>query len=194
MDSPQHIQGPGLVMDGIKSRDIIKTILQLSTIFERGGIQVNKFQVIELLMKGLTPGSFDATVDDSQWLGTDAIKSGLADGSILLVDARTAERFRGESEPIDPVAGHIPGAINLPLQRNLNADGTFRSAAELRRLYRTAIGAHNPSQVAAMCGSGVTACHNLLAMELAGLTGGRLYAGSWSEWIRDPGRPVATGS
>jgi thiosulfate/3-mercaptopyruvate sulfurtransferase len=113
---------------------------------------------------------------------------------LLVMDARTAERFRGESEPIDPVAGHIPGAINLPLQRNLNADGTFRSAAELRRLYRTAIGAHNPSQVAAMCGSGVTACHNLLAMEIAGLSGGKLYAGSWSEWIRDPRRPVATGA
>ena len=110
------------------------------------------------------------------------------------MDARTAERFRGESEPIDPVAGHIPGAINLPLQRNLNADGTFRSAAELRTLYQSAIGPHSPSQVAAMCGSGVTACHNLLAMEIAGLSGGKLYAGSWSEWIRDPRRPVATGA
>jgi thiosulfate/3-mercaptopyruvate sulfurtransferase len=109
------------------------------------------------------------------------------------MDARTPERFRGEAEPIDPVAGHIPGAINLPLQQNLDADGSFKPAARLREIYTEALGARAPADVAAMCGSGVTACHNLLAMELAGLYGGRLYAGSWSEWIRDPERPIATG-
>jgi thiosulfate/3-mercaptopyruvate sulfurtransferase len=112
---------------------------------------------------------------------------------LLLLDARTGERFRGEAEPIDPVAGHIPGAINLPLQQNLDKDGRFRPAAELHALYSAALRGHPAERIAVMCGSGVTACHNLLAMEIAGLGGGRLYAGSWSEWIRDPARAVATG-
>lgn len=112
----------------------------------------------------------------------------------LLLDARTPQRFRGESEPIDPVAGHIPGSRNLPLQLNLDSEGRFRPARDLAELYRSAIGDHSLLRVACLCGSGVTACHNLLAMELAGLRGARLYAGSWSEWIRDPLRPVATGS
>lgn len=112
---------------------------------------------------------------------------------VQLLDARTAERFRGDAEPIDPVAGHIPGAINLPLQKNLAADGRFQPADTLKALYGDALGPHAAERIAAMCGSGVTACHNLLAMEIAGLHGARLYAGSWSEWIRDPARPVATG-
>lgn len=107
------------------------------------------------------------------------------------MDARSAERFRGEAEPIDPVAGHIPGAINLPLQLNLDASGRFKSADVLRQTYLSALDGRPPDGVVAMCGSGVTACHNLLAMEIAGLPLGRLYAGSWSEWIRDPSRPVA---
>lgn len=115
------------------------------------------------------------------------------DPALLLMDARTAERFRGEHEPIDPVAGHIPGAINLPLQGNLDDDGRFLDADTLRALYLGALQAWQPADVAAMCGSGVTACHNLLAMEIAGLYGGRLYAGSWSEWIRDPSNPIAVG-
>jgi thiosulfate/3-mercaptopyruvate sulfurtransferase len=112
---------------------------------------------------------------------------------LLVMDARTPERFRGEKEPIDPVAGRVPGAVNLPLGLNLGADGRFRSAEELRALYAPVIGGRRLDQVVAMCGSGVTACHNLLAMAIAGLDGGRLYAGSWSEWIRDPARPVARG-
>ena len=142
------------------------------------------------------PANFAGAPDGSRVVDTRRLSAqvGDADAPLLLMDARTAERFRGEAEPIDPVAGHIPGAINLPLQLNLNADGTFRSAAELHALYRPAIGDHDPSQVVAMCGSGVTACHNLLAMEIAGLGGGKLYAGSWSEWIRDSGRPLATGA
>jgi thiosulfate/3-mercaptopyruvate sulfurtransferase len=112
----------------------------------------------------------------------------------LIMDARSAERFRGEAEPIDPVAGHIPGARNLPLQDNLAGDGRFRCAAELRTMYDAFLAGRPADTVVAMCGSGVTACHNLLAMEVAGLRGARLYAGSWSEWIRDPGRPVATGN
>ena len=112
---------------------------------------------------------------------------------LLLLDVRTRERFAGDAEPIDPVAGHIPGAINLPLQSNIGSDGRFLAPSALRALYDAALGGHPSEAVVAMCGSGVTACHSLLAMEIAGLHGGRLYAGSWSEWIRDPARPIATG-
>ena len=100
----------------------------------------------------------------------------------------------GNAEPIDPVAGHIPYAINLPLQDNLDSDGRFKPAPSLRAMYLEAFAGRPPESMVAMCGSGVTACHNLLAMEIAGLHGGRLYAGSWSEWIRDEARPVATGN
>ncbi|MCP5429614.1 MAG: sulfurtransferase [Chromatiaceae bacterium] len=113
--------------------------------------------------------------------------------AILVMDARTRERFRGDAEPIDPVAGHIPNAINVPLVDNLDRNGRFKDPAALHALYAPALAGRPASDVAAMCGSGVTACLNLLAMEIAGLQGGRLYAGSWSEWIRDPERPVATG-
>ena len=119
---------------------------------------------------------------------------GARNPALRLMDARTAERFRGEQEPIDPVAGHIPGAINLPLQGNLEPDGRFKSPEALRRRYLEAFNGHPAEDVVAMCGSGVTAGHNLLAMAIAGLPDGRLYAGSWSEWIRDPQRPIATGN
>jgi len=111
-----------------------------------------------------------------------------------LVDARTAERFWGEQEPIDPVAGHIPGAINRPLQLNLNSDGCFKSAQQLKLEWSELLANTPAVQVIHYCGSGVTACHNYLAMEIAGLSGSRIYAGSWSEWIRDQQRPVATGN
>jgi len=139
--------------------------------------------------------AFDATPDWSQVATTQEILRQLETGAdaLLLMDARTRERFRGDAEPIDPIAGHVPGAISLPLQDNLNPDGTFKPAQALRARYEQALAGRSPSETAAMCGSGVTACHNLLAMEIAGLRGGRLYAGSWSEWIRDPRRPVATG-
>ena len=108
----------------------------------------------------------------------------------VLVDARTAERFRGEVEPIDPVAGHIPGAVNVPTSTNLRADGRFRSADELRALYAAA-GVTGDAEVAAYCGSGVTAIHDVLAMEIAGIRAA-LYPGSWSGWIADPARPIVT--
>ena len=114
-------------------------------------------------------------------------------GRILLLDARAADRFAGHNETIDPVPGHVPGARNQPFAMNLDASGRLHSAAALGAMWRRALGDTPPSQVVAMCGSGVTACHNLLAMELAGLPGARLYAGSFSEWIRDPARRVATG-
>ena len=112
----------------------------------------------------------------------------------LLVDARGAERFAGRNETIDPIAGHVPGARNLPFPGNLGVDGKFLPSGQMRRRFLTLLGSRPPSAVISMCGSGVTACHNLLALEHAGLSGARLYAGSWSEWIRDAQRPVATGS
>ncbi len=122
----------------------------------------------------------------------------LEDGASMLVDARAADRFAGENETIDPVAGHIPGARNHPFLRNVDAWGRFLPAEELRERWRATLGEPETGGAAAraiaMCGSGVTACHNLLALEVAGLTGARLYAGSWSEWIRDPARKVARGA
>jgi thiosulfate/3-mercaptopyruvate sulfurtransferase len=109
----------------------------------------------------------------------------------LLLDARSPERFRGEQEPIDPVAGHIPGARNRFNAGNMRADGTFKSGRELREEFLAVIGPQAPESVVSYCGSGVAACHNLLAMEIAGLKGARLYAGSWSDWISDPKRAIA---
>lgn len=111
----------------------------------------------------------------------------------VLWDARAAARYRGEMEPIDPVAGHVPGAVNLPFERCLDESGRFLAADRLAALFNEAMAGRPPEQCIAMCGSGVTACHLLLAMAVAGLEGARLYAGSWSEWIRDPARPIATG-
>ena len=125
------------------------------------------------------------------WLTAADVSEGLATRTILLVDARGADRFAGQNETIDPVAGHVPGALNRPFLQNLGADGRFKPADVLRREWRALLGEDQGSRVVAMCGSGITACQNLLALEIAGLFGGRLYAGSWSEWIRDPRRPVA---
>lgn len=111
----------------------------------------------------------------------------------LLLDARVRERFRGEVEPIDPVAGHIPGANNRPWQSNLNPDLTFKSRDVLRSEFDALLGARSTDAVTHQCGSGVTASHNVFAMELAGLPGSSLYSGSWSEWIADPVRPIAVG-
>jgi len=109
-----------------------------------------------------------------------------------LVDARSPERFRGETETIDRVAGHIPGAANHFFRTNLNEQGTFRSPEELRARFNETLGNTAPDRVVCYCGSGVTACHNLLALEHAGIRGARLYAGSWSEWSSDPARPIDT--
>ena len=113
----------------------------------------------------------------------------LSIGRNVLVDARGADRFAGQNETIDPVAGHIPGAYNHPFAQNLDARGRFLPSDALRAKWLQTLRGQPPSQAIAMCGSGVTACHNLLALEIAGLSGARLYAGSWSEWIRDAARP-----
>jgi thiosulfate/3-mercaptopyruvate sulfurtransferase len=114
------------------------------------------------------------------------------DPAVRLLDARAAERFAGLQEPIDPVAGHVPGAVNRFWQKNLQPDGRFKTAQSLRTELEAALGGASAEKAVHMCGSGVTACHNMFAMELAGLSGGRLYPGSWSEWCADPARPVAT--
>jgi thiosulfate/3-mercaptopyruvate sulfurtransferase len=114
-----------------------------------------------------------------------------ADPAVKLMDARAAERFNGQQEPIDPVAGHIPGAMNRFWQKNLQPDGRFKTSQALREELIAALEGADPAMAVHMCGSGVTACHNIFAMELAGLPGGRLYPGSWSEWCADSTRPVA---
>lgn len=121
----------------------------------------------------------------------DALQRKLAEHACVLVDARAAERFAGTQEPIDPVAGHVPGAINRPWQDNLRADGKFKAAAQLKQEWLALLGDRAPAQVVHMCGSGVTACHNLLSMQHAGLGTSTLFAPSWSGWILDPARPVA---
>jgi thiosulfate/3-mercaptopyruvate sulfurtransferase len=113
---------------------------------------------------------------------------------LTIIDARAPERFRGDIEPLDPVAGHIPGAINRPYGANLTPQQTFKPAELLRAEFDAQLGGAPLSSVVHQCGSGVTACHNLLAMAVAGLPGSRLYPGSWSEWVADPTRPVARGS
>jgi thiosulfate/3-mercaptopyruvate sulfurtransferase len=114
-------------------------------------------------------------------------------GRIALLDARSPERFRGDKEPIDPVAGHIPGALNRFHATNLVASGRFKTAAQLRSEFESLLGTRAAAELVHSCGSGVTACHNLLAMEHAGLHGSQLYPGSWSEWSSDPARPIARG-
>jgi thiosulfate/3-mercaptopyruvate sulfurtransferase len=113
---------------------------------------------------------------------------------VRILDARNAQRFRGENETLDPVGGHIPGAVNRFFKDNLTPTGRFKPAEVLQAEYRQLMDGRGAAEIIHSCGSGVTACHNLLAMEVAGLSGSRLYPGSWSEWCADPIRPVATGS
>lgn len=140
------------------------------------------------------PGPLPITMNTGAWLTADDVDRLRAQPGTLLVDARGPDRFAGRNETIDPVAGHVPGARNHPFAGNLGPDGRFLDAAALRRRWSTVLGSLPASAIVAMCGSGVSACQNLLALEHAGLSGARLYPGSWSEWIRDPRRPVATGS
>ena len=119
------------------------------------------------------------------------VQAHLADGHVGVVDARSADRFRGENETLDPVGGHIPGATNRFFRLNLGAEGGFKDAGTLKSEFDALLSGRDPRGVVHQCGSGVTACHNLLAMEHAGLAGSRLFPGSWSEWVSDPSRPVA---
>ena len=124
-------------------------------------------------------------------VGTAAVRD-LLGGETLLLDARAPERYRGETEPIDPRAGHIPGAASAPWDGNLGSDGRFLSPPQLRARFASLGATHRP--VVAYCGSSLTATHDMLALELAGIDGGRLYEGSWSDWSSDPSRPIAVGA
>ncbi len=136
------------------------------------------------------PAVFKAQTRD--WVVTsDQVMENIDNGELCLVDARAPDRFRGENETLDPVGGHVPGARNRFFRDNVDADGFYRSAAELRQEFLGLLAGVEPAKAVMQCGSGVTACHNLLAMEIAGLHGAKLYAGSWSEWCSDPARPIA---
>jgi thiosulfate/3-mercaptopyruvate sulfurtransferase len=139
------------------------------------------------------PEKFELLPPLAQLVTTDEIARSLGKPGLTLIDARAAARFRGETEPLDPVAGHIPGALNRPFVQSVRADGRFKPAAELRAEFAQLLGARDPASVVHHCGSGVSAIPNLLAMEIAGLGRSRLYAGSWSEWCNTPGAPVAQG-
>lgn len=141
----------------------------------------------------IKPRTFRAYLDTQACLTASEVQDRLAQGQIRLLDARAAERYRGEVEPIDPVAGHIPGAVNRPHTTNLAANGLFLPAKQLLAQFQGLLGAIAPENTVHYCGSGVTACHNLLAMEHAGLKGSKLFAGSWSEWIRNKNRAIAVG-
>jgi thiosulfate/3-mercaptopyruvate sulfurtransferase len=141
----------------------------------------------------VAPRTFTGAPDHSAVVTADDVAEAVAEQRCVLLDARSIERFEGRVEPLDPRAGHIPGAQSFHFARNLGSDGRFLTPAELAEQFKRALRGREPASIIAMCGSGVTACHNLLALELAGLGGGRLYPGSFSEWSRDAARPVATG-
>lgn len=138
-------------------------------------------------------GSFDGVPDDSIVLTAQELQARIGRPAMTLIDARAPARFRGEVEPIDPIAGHIPGAQCAAFTDNLGPDGRFLPADQLKRRFDEALQGRSANELVAYCGSGVTACHNLFALCLAGYPLGALYAGSWSEWINDPQRGVATG-
>lgn len=142
----------------------------------------------------IQPRGFIARPDPRRVADVDEVLGHLGNATVRLVDARSPERYAGGSESIDPVSGHVPGAMNHHYGRNLDAAGLMHSADALRSEWTSTLGGAPAEQMIAMCGSGVSACVNLLAMEHAGIRGARLYPGSWSEWIRDPARPVARGA
>lgn len=159
-----------------------------------GGIQHWQQQGYRLTtsLPAIKPVIFKPYVNSDAYLNARQVQNDLAKKAICLIDARTPERYRGEQEPIDPIAGHIPGALNRPFQLNLDKQGLFLAPDQLAKQFKHLIGVHKPEQVVHYCGSGVTACHNLLAMEHAGLKGSKLYAGAWSDWITDKNRGIAT--
>jgi thiosulfate/3-mercaptopyruvate sulfurtransferase len=148
---------------------------------------------IETAEPRIAPGQFERGPPLVRWVDTDLVKKASADSDWLIVDARAPDRYAGRNETIDPVGGHIPGALNRFWQTNIGADGRFKSPDQLRSEFGALLGARPAASLISQCGSGVTACHNLLAMQRAGLVGAALYPGSWSEWIADAARPVAVG-
>jgi len=138
-------------------------------------------------------GTFAGTPDNRLLLDAEHLQKRLGQPGLTLIDARAQARFRGEVEPIDPIAGHIPGAQCAAFNENLGSDGRFLPAEQLKQRFAAQLQGRSPEELVAYCGSGVTACHNLFALSLAGYPLGKLYAGSWSEWITDPTRAIATG-
>lgn len=141
-----------------------------------------------------TVGRFSLRPSLTKTVDYEGVKANLQSRQRLVLDARAPDRFRGENETLDPIGGHIPGARNRLFRNNLQDDGCFKSPAQLRDEFAALTSGQAPEQIVCQCGSGVTACHNLLAMELAGLSGAALYPGSWSEWCAQPGAPIATGN
>ena len=141
-----------------------------------------------------SPRSFKHRIQEDMLVHLDQLQTMIGSSDILLLDARAPERYRGEEEPIDPIAGHIPGAMNRFWGLNLDEDDSFLPPATLRTEFERILGTASPQSVIGYCGSGVTSCHNLLAMTYAGLRGARLYLGSWSEWCADQARSIETGT
>jgi thiosulfate/3-mercaptopyruvate sulfurtransferase len=139
------------------------------------------------------PSTYPVRPQPNMHVDAATLQATLVGGDVVVLDARTAERFRGEVEPIDPVAGRIPGSRNRFCGLNLAAGGRFKPADALRKEFTGLLAGRSPASIVHSCGSGVAACHNQLAMEVAGLAGSRIYPGSWSEWIADPARPREKG-
>ena len=138
-----------------------------------------------------TPNNFVPFAADEMHVDVEEVENLQYQLDRILIDARSKERYLGIKDPVDNVYGHVPGAISSPLGLNLDKNGFFRSSEELKLHFSKLLGEIKPENVISMCGSGITACHNLLAMEIAGFKGAKLYVGSWSEWITNPNRPIA---
>ena len=154
---------------------------------------LNEKREVTAEVPAFPPTDYALSLRPDMSVSVEGVQSKLGATDMLLLDARAPERFRGEAEPIDPVAGRIPGARNRFNGENLAPDGTFKDPGALKKEWGALLDGRDPAQIVHYCGSGVAACHNLLAMEVAGLAGSRIYAGSWSEWIADPQRPQAKG-
>jgi thiosulfate/3-mercaptopyruvate sulfurtransferase len=149
---------------------------------------------VETALPNAVPRRFDARVNEEMVISTDDVVRKLSGADdFILVDARDEQRFLGNVEPIDSVAGHVPGARNFPFSKSINADGTWKASENLAAAWRGLLTTAPGGEWAVMCGSGVTACHLALSASLARIPAPRMYVGSWSEWIRDTDRPVATG-
>lgn len=150
-------------------------------------------RALETVTRDRPRSAFAGQADAAMWVDIEFVQQQLEQEEIRLLDARSTERFTGKDQKTDPVPGHVPGATSCPFAGNLDQEKVFLSAAELMRRYEPWFSERQPEQIINMCGSGVTACHNILATRIAGLPWTRLYVGSWSEWIKDSAHPVATG-
>ncbi len=155
-----------------------------------GGLASWNGRALDAAIRVAPPATFHPARDDGMWIDSSGVLEAMRQKRVI-VDARAEVRYSGFTEPLDRVAGHIPGSLNSPYEDNLDPRGKFLKTEELRTRYESLLGGTPAPETIHMCGSGVTACHNLLALEIAGLPGGKLYAGSWSEWIADPSRPIA---